>query len=76
MVRLANALILEGFGEQCGHERYEARLRYLVGQEWARLLDDVICFRTKLGMWLNAEEQSRVAQWLTRHNKAELSLAS
>lgn len=73
---LANATRIEDLGEHFGHELYEAELRYLVEHEWARRLDDVIWRRTKLGMWLNAEEQSRVAQWLTRHNKAELSLAS
>ncbi|WP_239515288.1 hypothetical protein, partial [Enterobacter ludwigii] len=33
--------------------------------------------RTKEGMWLNAEQQSRVAKWLQQNaGKRELSLAS
>ena len=73
---LGQAGSIEDLGEHFGHELYEAELRYLVEHEWVRRLDDAIWRRTKLGMWLNAEEQSRVAQWLTRHSKAELSLAS
>lgn len=73
---LSGITSLEGMGEHFGHELYEAELRYLVEHEWVRRLDDAIWRRTKLGMWLSEEEQARVAQWLTRNNKAELSLAS
>ena len=73
---LGEAKTLEQLGEHFGHELYEAELRYLVEHEWVRRVDDALWRRTKLGMWLTAEEQSRVAQWLTRHNKTELSLAS
>ena len=73
---LGQAGSIEDLGEHFGHELYEAELRYLVEHEWVRRLDDAIWRRTKLGMWLSADEQSRVAQWLTRHSKAELSLAS
>ena len=73
---LSGITSLDGMGEHFGHELYEAELRYLVEHEWVRRLDDAIWRRTKLGMWLSEEEQARVAQWLTRNNKAELSLAS
>ena len=69
--------ILADLGEHFGHELYEAELRYLVEHEWVRRLDDAIWRRTKEGMWLNAEQQSHVAQWLLQHaGKRELSLAS
>lgn len=74
---LENARSLSDLGEDFGHEFYEAELRYLVEHEWVRKLDDAIWRRTKLGMWLNDEQQARVAQWLTEHPaKAALSLAS
>jgi len=73
---LAGATSLEELGENFGHEFYEAELRYLVEHEWVRRLDDAIWRRTKAGMWLNAEEQSRVTQWLANWAKRELSLAS
>lgn len=73
---LANTSSLEELGENFGHEFYEAELRYLAEHEWVRRLDDAIWRRTKAGMWLNAEQQSRVAQWLANWAKRELSLAS
>jgi glycerol-3-phosphate dehydrogenase len=74
---LNDAKDITDLGEHFGHEFYEAELRYLVEHEWVRRLDDAIWRRTKQGMWLNAEEQSRVAQWLVHHaGKRELSLAS
>lgn len=77
---LGDAADIHALGEHFGHEFYEAELRYLVEHEWVRRLDDAIWRRTKLGMWLNGEEQSRVAQWLTENvgKKAnvKLSLAS
>ncbi|MBL1375675.1 hypothetical protein JL924_19535, partial [Acinetobacter baumannii] len=64
-------------GEHFGHELYEAELRYLVEHEWVRRLDDAIWRRTKEGMWLNAEQLSRVALWLLQQAaKRALSLAS
>lgn len=74
---LGDAKEIADLGEHFGHELYEAELRYLVEHEWVRRLDDAIWRRTKEGMWLNAEQQSRVAQWLAQHaGKRELSLAS
>ena len=74
---LADAKDIADLGEHFGHELYEAELRYLVEHEWVRRLDDAIWRRTKEGMWLNAEQQSRVAQWLQQNaGKRELSLAS
>lgn len=58
---LGQARRVEDLGENFGHDFYEAELRYLVEHEWVRRLDDAIWRRTKLGMWLNAEQQSRVA---------------
>ena len=68
----------EDFFYRCfGHEFYEAELRYLVEHEWVRRLDDAIWRRTKQGMWLNAEQQSRISAWLVKTlGKPELSLAS
>lgn len=74
---LGDAKDIADLGEHFGHELYEAELRYLVEHEWVRRLDDAIWRRTKEGMWLNAEQQSRVAQWLLQNaGKRELSLAS
>ena len=73
---LGTSSSIEELGEDFGHELYEAELRYLVEHEWVRRLDDALWRRTKLGMWLDAEQQSRVALWLTKNTRHELSLAS
>ena len=49
---------LAGMGENFGHNLYEAELRYLVKHEWVIELDDAIWRRTKLGMWLNNEQNN------------------
>ncbi|MFS2221787.1 glycerol-3-phosphate dehydrogenase [Pantoea sp. B65] len=74
---LKAASSLDDLGENFGHDFYEAELRYLVQHEWVRELDDAIWRRTKLGMWLNQQQQARVSEWLAEHQKKPaLSLAS
>ena len=74
---IGEAKDIAGLGEDFGHEFYEAELRYLVEHEWVRRLDDAIWRRTKQGMWLNAEQQSRISEWLVKTlGKPEMSLAS
>ena len=74
---LGEATSVAELGEDFGHELYEAELKYLVDHEWVRRADDALWRRTKEGMWLNAEQQSRVSQWLAEYiGKRQLSLAS
>ncbi|WON76777.1 glycerol-3-phosphate dehydrogenase [Serratia sp. UGAL515B_01] len=74
---LSKALSLSDLGEDFGHGLYEAELRYLVEKEWVIELEDAIWRRTKLGMWLNENQQARVKAWLAEHAKLKaLSLAS
>ncbi|HBP7285500.1 TPA: glycerol-3-phosphate dehydrogenase, partial [Salmonella enterica subsp. enterica serovar Infantis] len=74
---LGEATSLLDLGEDFGHEFYEAELKYLVDHEWVRRTEDAIWRRTKEGMWLTAEQQSRITQWLAAYvEKHQLSLAS
>uniref|UniRef100_A0A914XU36 Glycerol-3-phosphate dehydrogenase n=1 Tax=Panagrolaimus superbus TaxID=310955 RepID=A0A914XU36_9BILA len=73
---LGNAGTVSDLGEDFGHEFYEAELKYLVDHEWVRRADDALWRRTKQGMWLNADQQSRVSQWLVEYTQQKLSLAS
>lgn len=73
---LGNAGAISDLGEDFGHEFYEAELKYLVDHEWVRRADDALWRRTKQGMWLNADQQSRVSQWLVEYTQQRLSLAS
>lgn len=43
---------------------FEAELRYLIEQEWARSADDILWRRTKLGLHYSAAEREAVATWL------------
>ncbi|BAE75604.1 aerobic glycerol-3-phosphate dehydrogenase GlpD [Sodalis glossinidius str. 'morsitans'] len=61
---LAGVTGLADLGEDFGHGLYEAELRYLVAQEWVVTLDDAIWRRTKLGMWLDEAQQTRITDWL------------
>jgi glycerol-3-phosphate dehydrogenase len=53
-----------GLGEHFGAGLYEAELRHLVENEWARTVEDVLWRRSKLGLWLNQAQVDRVAAWL------------
>ncbi|MFZ4832507.1 glycerol-3-phosphate dehydrogenase [Rouxiella sp. Mn2063] len=72
---LGNATSLEALGENFGHDFYEAELRYLVEKEWVVELDDAIWRRTKLGMWLDASQQQRVADWLAAQQAKQAATA-
>lgn len=66
---LNSAASLTDLGEDFGHGFYEAELSYLVEKEWVTQLDDAIWRRTKLGMWLDDTQKSRVAEWIATHQK-------
>lgn len=50
-------------GQHFGGDLYEAELRYLVGEEFARSAEDVLWRRSKLGLHLDEAAQQRVADW-------------
>ncbi|NBS98449.1 MAG: hypothetical protein EBT08_20230, partial [Betaproteobacteria bacterium] len=56
-------------GEQVTSGIYEAELRYLREQEWARTLDDVLWRRSKLGLHLAPGAYERLSQWWDDENR-------
>ncbi|WP_246100541.1 glycerol-3-phosphate dehydrogenase [Tepidimonas alkaliphilus] len=50
-------------GREVAPGLFEAELRHLVRQEWARSADDVLWRRSKLGLHLDATARARVAAW-------------
>ena len=46
---------------------HEAELRYLHRHEWARVADDVLWRRSKLGLHYTAAERERVTAWCDAH---------
>lgn len=54
-------------GEDFGNGLYEAELRYLVREEWARTSADILWRRTKLGLTAQPEMARRIEQWLEKN---------
>ena len=52
------------FGEEVAPGLYEAELRHLMRQEWARDADDVLWRRSKLGLHYTEGQRARVAEWM------------
>ncbi|NIY81169.1 glycerol-3-phosphate dehydrogenase [Celeribacter sp. HF31] len=54
-------------GRDFGHGLTEAELRYLIREEFAREVEDVIWRRTKLGLRLTAAEIAAIDDWMRQH---------
>ncbi|TVP90602.1 MAG: glycerol-3-phosphate dehydrogenase [Pseudomonadaceae bacterium] len=67
---LAGARSAADLGEDFGGGLSAAELNYLCRDEWARSAEDVLWRRSKLGLHLNAVEQTRVSEWLAQNGQA------
>ncbi len=56
---------LSELGEHLGAGLYAREVEYLVREEWARDADDILWRRTKLGLFLNAQQQHQLQRHLT-----------
>lgn len=63
---LSNAHALKDLGEEIAPGLYEAELQYMHDREWARTGNDALWRRSKLGLWLNAQQKERVGAWFSR----------
>lgn len=54
-------------GQNFGHEFYEIELLWMVKQEWARNLEDILWRRSKLGLYLTKDEQGELQAFLNRY---------
>ncbi|HWT13930.1 MAG TPA: glycerol-3-phosphate dehydrogenase [Allosphingosinicella sp.] len=61
---VAGAGSLAGLGRHFGADLYEAEIRYLVANEFARTADDILWRRTKLGLRLTAGERDALRDHL------------
>jgi glycerol-3-phosphate dehydrogenase len=61
---LAGARKEADLGENFGGGLYEAEVRYLIANEWARDAADVLWRRTKCGLHMTAAQRARVAQFM------------
>jgi len=67
---LANAGSIAALGEELSPGLFETEARYLVEQEWANSVDDILWRRTKLGLHASADSQRRLANWLNQEHGA------
>ncbi|NHT77329.1 homodimeric glycerol 3-phosphate dehydrogenase (quinone) [Rhizobium sp. PP-F2F-G38] len=58
---VGDAQTIEALGRHYGADLYEAEVRYLIEQEWARTAEDILWRRTKLGLNLSGTEASALA---------------
>jgi glycerol-3-phosphate dehydrogenase len=63
---LRGAKRLSDLGEYLGENVYEAEIRYLVEQEWAQTLEDVLWRRSKLGLHLLEDTQKKIKKLLKK----------
>jgi len=56
-------------GHYFGADLYEQELNFLVEQEWAIELEDVIWRRTKRGLYLTVEQIGNIEEYLSKHPK-------
>ncbi len=72
---LDGAESLADLGEHFGGDLYEAELRYLAQREYARIGDDVLWRRSKLGLHLPAAAIDRVGEWMADNATAAADFA-
>lgn len=61
---LKNVRSIEDLGRHFGAGLYEKEIRYLVENEWAITVDDIIWRRTKLGLFLSDSEIQGIKEYL------------
>ena len=64
---LAQAGPSNGLGAEVAPGLFEAELRHLHRNEWARSADDVLWRRTKLGLHYSPAQREQVARWWATH---------
>ena len=70
---IGSATTLEGLGEDFGNNVFEAEIRYLIDQEWARTADDVLWRRSKLGLHVSDATKAKLADYIDRQTGAKPS---
>jgi glycerol-3-phosphate dehydrogenase len=55
---------LQDLGEHFGANLYQKEIMYLIKYEWAETMEDILWRRSKLGLFLSAEEKEKLLQFL------------
>ena len=63
---LAGAKSVTDLGADFGHGLFEAEVRYLAVNEWAKTAEDVLWRRTKLGIRFSDFEVKQLDEWMAK----------
>jgi glycerol-3-phosphate dehydrogenase len=63
---LSNVKKIEDLGIHFGENLYEKEVEFLIQQEWANSLDDILWRRTKMGLHLSNKEKEELKNWLKK----------
>jgi len=67
---------LAGLGELFGADLHEAEVRYLMRNEWALTVEDILWRRSKLGLRLDAVAVDRLRGWLQEQGQVQAPAAA
>lgn len=70
---LKNVKDFEGLGRYFGGGLYEREVRYLIGHEWARTVEDILFRRSKCGLHMSKSEIDAFADWLSSTGADEIT---
>jgi glycerol-3-phosphate dehydrogenase len=64
---LKNTKDIASLGQYFGKDLYEKEVNYLIENEWALTVDDIIWRRTKRGLFLNDKEKENLNLYINNH---------
>lgn len=64
---LTGKTCVQELGQQFSELCFEAEIRYLMENEWAETIDDLLRRRTKHALHMTSEEISNLERWLEKH---------
>ncbi|MDI1353106.1 MAG: glycerol-3-phosphate dehydrogenase [bacterium] len=63
---------IDSLGEYFGSSLYQVEVDYLIIEEWAKEVDDILYRRTKLGLTMDNKNKQNLAEYLARINVCPL----
>ncbi|CEG56781.1 glycerol-3-phosphate dehydrogenase [Legionella fallonii] len=65
---LSKCTSIESMGKRYGTSLYQVELDYLISEEWARHIEDILERRTKLGLVIDSSSKKELENYLTNIN--------
>ncbi len=73
---LCKAENLTEMGKHFGGGLYQREVEYLITQEWAQEIDDILWRRTKLGLFLTTDQEQALAEFTLHRSRLNFQLQS